>query len=235
MAYLGRRLARWQSVGEDDAVGSPLRNLFVDGPNSVAAKARARRWRWVAESFPDLGQMNVIDLGGTATAWMRAPIKPAGVHVINLAHDDQELPSWLRTEVGDACDLPKRILGGDYDLVFSNAVIEHVGGYARRQAFADAVHSLAGRFWVQTPYRYFPVEPHVLFPFYQFLPLNVRARINRRWPLVHTKSPDWSAALQDALEIELIGRAEMALLFPTARMRAERVAGLTKSLIAIKA
>lgn len=187
------------------------------------------------ESFPGLDQMNVIDLGGTATAWLRAPVRPASVHVINLAHEDQELPDWLRTEVGDACDLPKRILGSDYDLVFSNAVIEHVGGFARRRAFADAVHTLAGKYWVQTPYRYFPVEPHVLFPFYQFLPVTTRARINRFWPLVHTKSPDREAALHDALEIELIGRAEMALLFPSARMKAERVAGITKSLIAIRA
>ncbi|GAA0952542.1 class I SAM-dependent methyltransferase [Nonomuraea longicatena] len=216
-------------------MGSPLRQLFVDGPNSVAAKARARRWHWVAQTFPDLTRMHVIDLGGTASAWLRAPIRPASVHVVNLAHDDEDLPDWLRTEVGDACELPKRILGSDYDLVFSNAVIEHVGGFARRRAFADAVHTLAGRYWVQTPYRYFPVEPHVLFPFYQFLPLNVRARINRVWPLVHTNSPDWTAALHDALDIELIGRAEMRLLFPTATMRAEKVAGLTKSLIAIKA
>jgi hypothetical protein len=201
----------------------------------MAAKARARRWQWVVGSFPDLERMNVVDLGGTATAWLRAPVRPAAVHVINLEHaDDDNLPGWLRTEAGDACDLPKHVLAGDYDLVFSNAVIEHVGGHLRRQAFADSVHALAGRHWVQTPYRYFPIEPHVLFPFYQFMPVNVRARISRTWPLVHTKSADHEAALRDALETELIGRAEMSLLFPTSHLRAERIAGMVKSLIAVK-
>lgn len=202
----------------------------------MAAKARARRWQWVVRIFPDLERMNVVDLGGTATAWLRAPVRPAAVHVINLEHnDDENLPGWLRTETGDACDLPKHVLAGDYDLVFSNAVIEHVGGHARRRAFADSVHALAGRHWVQTPYRYFPIEPHVLFPFYQFMPVNVRARISRTWPLVHTRSADHEAALRDALETELIGRAEMSLLFPTSQLRAERIAGMVKSLIAVKA
>ncbi|MEU0571006.1 class I SAM-dependent methyltransferase [Nonomuraea sp. NPDC005983] len=186
-------------------------------------------------SFPDLPRMDVIDLGGRATAWLRAPVRPASVHVINLEHDDEDLPGWLRTEVGDACELPKHVLAGRYDLVFSNAVIEHVGGYLRRRAFADSVHALAERHWVQTPYRYFPIEPHVLFPFYQFLPVSMRARISRTWPLVHTKSANQEAALRDALEVELIGRAEMSLLFPSSQLRAERVAGLVKSLIAVKA
>ena len=41
------------------------------------------------------------------------------------------------------------------------------------------MRELAQLHWVQTPYRYFPVEPHFLFPGFQFLPLTVRAVLMR--------------------------------------------------------
>ena len=66
--------------------------------------------------------------------------------------------------VGDACDPPPSLMREHFDLVFSNSVIEHVGGHSRRERFADAVRSLGTHFWVQTPYRYFPIEPHFLSP-----------------------------------------------------------------------
>ncbi len=43
--------------------------------------------------------------------------------------------------------------------------------------------------WVQTPYRYFPIEPHWIFPGFQFLPLSARTEISRRWPLGNPPFP----------------------------------------------
>ncbi|MBA2897970.1 SAM-dependent methyltransferase [Nonomuraea soli] len=202
----------------------------------MAGKARLRRWSWMQAAFPELDKMRVIDLGGTPSFWLRAPVQPEHVKVVNLAEAaENDIPSWISTDVADACDLPKEIAGEHYDLVVSNAVLEHVGGHARRAAFAEAVHTLADRHWVQTPYRYFPVEPHVLFPLYQFLPVHVRAGIIRRWPLVHTNAASREQALRDVFEVELIGVAEMSFLFPSSIIKKERMAGLPKSLIAIKA
>jgi hypothetical protein len=211
-----------------------LRSRFVDAPDSLGAKARARRWGWFSESFPDISQLNVIDLGGTAGAWMRAPVRPAHVHIVNLEQPPADLPPWVRAEVADACDLPPSILGTKYDLVFSNAVIEHVGGHHRRQLFADAIHALAERHWVQTPYRYFPVEPHFLFPGFQFLPLTVRTAVLRRWPLVHTPTSEREAARRIAMEVELLSVTEMRHYFPSSQIRFERLGGLVKSVIAVK-
>lgn len=213
---------------------STLRNRFVDAPDSLGAKARARRWQWFADQFPELAEMRVIDLGGTAGAWLRAPVRPAHVHIVNLEEPPAGLPSWLRAEVADACDLPARIGKSRYDLVFSNAVIEHVGGHHRRQRFGEVVRELADRHWVQTPYRYFPVEPHFLFPGFQFLPLAVRTGILRRWPLVHTPSSDRNSARMTAMEVELLSVTEMRHYFPQSRIRFERLAGLVKSVIAVR-
>lgn len=180
--------------------------------------------------------MSVIDLGGTAESWLRAPVRPAQVQVVNLEPEPEpsELPAWLRADQGDACDLPATILSGSYDLVFSNSVIEHVGGHAQRMRFAEAVHKLSSRHWVQTPYRYFPVEPHWLFPGFQFLPLSARARVAHRWPLAHSPSASRQDGLAEAMTVELLSRAEMAYYFPHAELKPERILGVVKSLIAVR-
>lgn len=211
-----------------------IRNRFVDAPGSLGHRMRLRRWEWFREAFPAIESMSVIDLGGTTEAWLRAPVRPAEVHVVNLEPAPSDAPLWIRADQADACDLPSHIRNSDYDVVFSNSVIEHVGGHSQRMRFAEAVHKLAARHWVQTPYRYFPIEPHWLFPGFQFLPLAVRAEISHRWPLAHTPSQDWEEGLRAAMSVELLGRAAMASYFPDSTLRTERVAGLVKSLIAIK-
>jgi hypothetical protein len=203
-----------------------LRNAIVDGPASIGERMRARRWDWFRTEFPDLESMSVIDLGGTADAWLRAPVRPASVHVVNLEPEPSEPPaSWIRADTADACELPGHITAGSYDLVFSNSVLEHVGGHAQRLRFADSVHKLASLHWVQTPYRYFPLE---------FLPVAARAEVSRRWPLAHTKAPTLREGMEAVLWVELVSRSEMAYLFRDSTIRAEHMLGLPKSLIAIK-
>jgi hypothetical protein len=212
-----------------------VRNRIVDAPGSLGQRRRARRWDWLHETFPEIRSMSVIDLGGTVESWLRAPVRPALVHVVNLEPTPAQTDaSWIQAEQADACDLPSRIGGGSYDLVYSNSVIEHVGGHAQRMRFAENVHKLAERHWIQTPYRYFPIEPHWLFPGFQFLPLYARAEISRRWPLVHTPSQSREQSLSAAMSVELVSRTEMAFYFPDSTLRSERLAGLVKSLIATK-
>ena len=176
--------------------------------------------------------MSVIDLGGTVESWLRAPVRPASVHVVNLEPETVDVCPWIRADQADACNLPVYIRKGDYDIVL-NSVIEHVGGYAQRMRFADAVHELAERHWVQTPYRYFPVEPHWLFPGFQFLPLTVRGELSRdagRWfTLSHEAERKDSEPLWRLSYLAVL----MKLLFPHSIIRLERVFGTVKSLIAI--
>lgn len=213
-----------------------VRRNVIEKPDSFAERCRARRWEWFGSTFPQLGDMSVIDLGGTVQSWLRAPVRPGRVHLVNLQDSFTDtLPDWMSRDYGDACELPESILSGSYDVVFSNSVIEHVGGHERRQRFADAVHRLADRHWIQAPYRYFPLEPHFLFPGFQYLPLATRMHILRHWPLVTNTPADRRAAVLTALKVELPSRTEMKFYFPDSLIRAERVAGLAKSLIAIKA
>lgn len=215
-------------------VSQSIRERVVDRNESWGGRRRARRWEWLVRVFPDLAQMSVIDLGGDAGTWTRSPLHPKHVHVVNIDTPPAEVPGWITVDTGDACALPERIGSGSYDLVFSNSVIEHVGGHERRLRFAESVHRLAPAHWVQTPYRYFPVEPHWIAPGMQFLPVRARAVVARRWPLAHVRSADLRDALTGVLWTELLDRSQMRYYFPDSALLSERLAGLTKSLIAVK-
>jgi hypothetical protein len=210
-----------------------LRTLLVDSPDALAEQFRARRWETLHRAFPDLENMTVADLGGTVDSWVRAPVRPQHVTVLGF-EPEGEAPSWIDTRYADACDLGTDLRNLRVDLVYSNAVLEHVGGAVPRQRFADTVHRLSERHWVQTPYRYFPLEPHWLFPGCQFLPVSTRVAISRRWPFVHTPCSDFDTELDAVLSVELVGLTEFRHLFPASVLHRERVAGLTKSLVAVQ-
>lgn len=218
-------------------VAARLRRRLVDSPVSIGARMRQRRWELVDSLFPDLSQLSVVDLGGTVEAWRRAPVRPARVTVLNLLEPGESDEDWLVPVTGDACRARDVLAAAgartSFDLAFSNSLLEHVGGHSQRVALAHEIHALAPRHWVQTPYRYFPVEPHWLFPGLQFLPMAARARLAASWPLAHTRPATAADALSEVQWTELVGAAEMRSYFPTSRIHHERVAGLTKSLIAI--
>jgi hypothetical protein len=143
---------------------------------------------------------------------------------------------WMEVVAGDACDPPRALRGERFDLVFSNSVIEHVGGHARRRQFAAAVHELAPAHWIQTPNRWFPVEPHWVCPGFQFLPPPAQAAVMRRWPVGNYCARSWTReeALRLVLGTELLSPAQMRFYFPRSELVRERFAGLAKSLIAVR-
>lgn len=208
------------------------RLLDTDDPKSFSARARARRWTELLRCFPELSELRVLDLGGLPEFWRTAPVRPARVVTVNLTDADAPEP-WLRHVVGDAC-APVAPRGERFDLVVSNSLLEHVGGHERRRRLAEVVHAAADRHWVQTPNRYFPVEPHWACPGLQFLPVPLRAAVVRRWPLGHARITDRVAATEAVLATELVSACELRLLFPGSRLWRERVAGLTKSLVAVR-
>jgi hypothetical protein len=211
-------------------VGSFLTD--ADRPGSLAHRARAGRWEQFANHFPDVDQMRVLDLGGTASSWLHAPTLPRELTILNLVHPSSD--GSARLVSGDACDPPRELAGERFDLVFSNSVIDQVGGHQRRGAFAEQVHTLAPAHWVQTAYRYFPLDPYFLFPGFASLPVAARRAILCRWPVTIQFTREPMKAIEHVLRVELLSRTELRYYFPTSEIMAERMAGLTKSLIAVR-
>jgi hypothetical protein len=177
--------------------------------------------------------MRVLDLGGTVSFWVNAPVRPASLVLLNL-NDDPRDEAWINSVVGDVCTPPAEIRRDKFDLVFSNSVIEHVGGHVRRLQMADVINEAGDRYWIQTPYRYFPIEPHWIFPGFQFLPTNLQASIGARWPLTWCGRVPYEVALKHALEVELLNETQLRYYLPDSTILRERMVGLTKSLIATR-
>jgi hypothetical protein len=214
--------------------GLSIRERVVGGGDSWSSRRRAQRQAWFLAAFPALAEMTVLDLGGDPSTWLRGSVRPRRVDIVNIEKLEQPDADWIRVDNGDACALPPQIAANRYDLVFSNSVLEHVGGHERRVRFAESVHTMAPAHWVQTPYRYFPVEPHWVAPGMQYLPVRARAAFARRWPLAHVKSANLHDALDGVLWTELVDRTQMRYYFPDSRIISERILGLTKSLIAVQ-
>lgn len=138
------------------------RRKLVEGPGSLGTRFRARRWQLFVSLFPELRDMHVIDLGGRPDTWRWAGQPARRVTIVNLEPITHVPEPWIDTVQGDACELPKEVADASWDLVYSNSLLEHVGGHYRRMQLAENIEQLASRHWVQTPYRYFPVEPHWL-------------------------------------------------------------------------
>jgi hypothetical protein len=126
------------------------------------------------------------------------------------------------------------VSGETFDLVLSNSLIEHLGGHHQRVRFAEVTRSIAPHYAVQTPYRYFPVEPHWVFPGLQFLPLSARVWLAPRWPLGHTHGWPAKEAQDEVMSTELLSLTDMHSYFPDAHVVWERFMGLPKSLTLIR-
>lgn len=216
------------------AVDGRVRSLLVNTDTSIAGRMRRRRWDIVRANFPDLPDMNVLDLGGTREWWARSPVLPKHVTIVNLEIDEGAAAPWLTSLAGDACRADSLLAGQSFDLVFSNSLIEHVGGHSARLALSHVIRSLAPRYFVQTPYRYFPVEPHWVFPAMQFLPVSARRFIAPKWPLGHTRGWATDQAFEQVLYTELIGATEMRAYFPDGHLIWERFLGAPKSMVVIR-
>lgn len=209
------------------------RTVGVYDRGSIGAAARGRRWRLFEATFPTVSEMRVLDVGGDARSWMLSGVRPAHLTILNVGSVPDAPEPWMTGIQGDACDPPEGLVG--FDLVFSNSVIEHVGGHLRREAYASLIKWAAPRYWVQTPYRYFPIEPHFLVPGLQYLPYALQARVISRWPLGNYAGlTDRKQALDRAMAIELLSKTEFRSYFPDAEILTERFGPLVKSLMAVR-
>jgi ubiquinone/menaquinone biosynthesis C-methylase UbiE len=105
----------------------------------------------------------LLDVGGTPgfkAEFQRLYDSFATVVRVNLRVDRSMSPRKVLWVAGDGRALPFK--SHSFDWVFSNAVIEHVGGLDRQELFASESRRVARKgYFVATPNRRFPIEPHL--------------------------------------------------------------------------
>ena len=198
----------------------------------IMRRFRAARMRQFAAMCHVRPDSRVLDVGGTPFNWELSPVRPQ-VTLLNVEDPNYDLPSDMRFVRGDGCAL--QFGTGEFDIVYSNSVIEHVSTLERQRQFADECARVGRSYYVQTPNRYFPLEPHLVTPFVHWLPRAWQRPLIRNgtvWGLV--RRPD-AAATAWYDDVRLLTASELRQLFPGATIVAEHFMGLTKSLIAIRA
>ena len=199
-------------------------------PTSASAGFRRRRFQAFVDRLAVRPGDRILDVGGDEALWLETPYRN-GVTVTNIA--PAPAGAHLPYVQADACDLAAAFDTSSFDVVFSNSVVEHVGDFERQRRFAAEVRRVGRRYWVQTPYLHFPIEAHMLFPFFQYLPRSGQRWLGARWKYSHFARGGQD--VEDELRrLRLLDRRELRQLFPDGELFSERVLGLTKSLVAYR-
>jgi hypothetical protein len=203
-------------------------------PQSLASRLRQKRFSVFLRLVSSLSHpIRILDVGGTQQFWEGMGFgEQEGVTVtlLNVYDQTTSLPNFSSVR-GDARAMIFE--DGTFDIVFSNSVIEHVGELDDQRKMAKEVQRVGKRYFIQTPNKYFPIEPHFLFPFFQFLPTTTKIWLLRHFDLGwHVKTEDFAKAREQVEGVKLLSKREFGEMFPKAIILAEKFCGLTKSFTA---
>jgi hypothetical protein len=152
----------------------------------------------------------LLDVGGGAgfnAQYQRLHIFFRSVTIVNLYPPDSVMLPGMRWVLGDGCKLP--FTDRSFDWVFSNAVLEHVGSWERQVAIANEIRRVARRgYFIATPNRNFPIDPHTFLPFYHFLPEPYQRRVVRFAP----------GHLRKYEPLDMLSSKQLLQLFPEAKV-----------------
>ncbi len=197
--------------------------------DSISLRSRERKLRLFLEELRPSPTTTVLDVGadelgfgegdgcGTLNFFEERYPWPERITALGL-HDGAGFRSrypQIPYVQGDACALPFE--DGAFDIVFSNAVIEHVGDRERQRVFAAEAIRVGRRAFITTPNRRFPVEVHTRLPLVHWLPDAISHPVYR------------ATGKEIGPEVELLTRGSFAALFP-GRVR---IVSLGLSLVAI--
>lgn len=202
----------------------------------LATKFRRNRFVFFKSLIAPLPRpLHLLDVGGTQEFWETMDCLEEDLKIVVYNTKPMEIThANFSNMVGDARNM-KEFQEEEFDIVFSNSAIEHVGTFEQQRQMAEEVQRVGKKYYVQTPNRYFPIEPHFLIPFFQFLPLGLRVFL-----VTHFKNP-WGFRFKNKENatryvgaIRLLTERELKDLFPNAKIYKEKFLGITKSFTVYK-
>jgi SAM-dependent methyltransferase len=206
----------------------PLRRFATER----ALRARRRmfeRFRSVVATGP---ATSVLDVGVTPDEeladsnfferWYPYPERITATSIEDAGFLETRYPG-LRFVRTDGASLP--FGAAEFDVAFSSAVLEHVGGPDAQRAFIAEICRVSRECYLTTPNRWFPLELHTFIPFVHWLP--------RRWHrgLLRAIGRGFWA---DPANLHLVGARELVGLFPpglTVTLHRHRTAGWCSNLV----
>ena len=208
---------------------------------AISTYFRNRRFGFFRQFFDQISSggtqpVKILDIGGTEDYWKSMGFElnnKTEIVLLNLYEKEVSHPGFKSIK-GDACNL-EGIADKSFDLVFSNSVIEHLFTQENQIKMANEIQRVGKNYFIQTPNKYFPIEPHWVFPFFQFLPFGLQVFLTQHFNLGHiTKTGDKEKAIEQVREVSLLSKKEFHSMFSGAKIFLEQFFGFTKSFIVYK-
>ena len=155
--------------------------------DSVSVRSRKQKLQAFLETFAPTSATTVLDVGFNDHEYVPGE---------NFLEKHYPWP-WRLTALGidEPVECPQRypdvtfvhydgsvfpFEDGQFDIAYSNAVVEHVGAHDRQRLFLSELLRVSRAVWMTTPSRGFPVDTHTLIPLAHWLPQQRRDAIYRR-------------------------------------------------------
>jgi len=160
--------------------------------------------------------MAILDLGGGRGDFMarirdRVQARFVVADIFDNSASVQENYQFEFVRIPEDGSLP--FADKEFDIVFCNSVIEHVTlpkdqiglrkiyqpewakqAVQRQKRFADEIRRIGKSYFVQTPHKHFPIEPHTWLPLVNWLDYNQATavvRLANRWWVKECEYVDW--------------------------------------------
>jgi len=198
---------------------------------TLSHKSRTKKFELLQTVFRARPGDRVLDIGASGEVFLRYTLEdvyPYPQRIVAGGNEFQQVVSARRYypqpryAVFDGCALP--FPDQSFDLVFSNAVIEHVLGPGQQERFAREVRRVGKSWFVTTPNFWYPFESHYHLPLIQFLPRDAQRQYNR---LLGSHIP--RGTVQD---LALLSAGRLRALFPSAHIEKVRVTIWPETLVA---
>jgi SAM-dependent methyltransferase len=182
--------------------------------DAISLRSRTRKLRLLLDELQPTAETTLLDVGadelgfgegdGCGTLNFLEELYPWPGRITALGLQDgvgfRSRYPHISYVQGDACALP--FADGAFDIVFSNAVIEHVGDRVRQRLFVSEALRVGRRVFLATPNRRFPIEVHTRLPLVHWLPDGVAHSAYRL------------ARKSFAIDVHLLSRRSLESLFP---------------------
>ena len=194
-------------------------------------KSREQKHRLFVEMLRPTPQMRILNVGASGTSIglpeqlesfyeHRSRIVGGGISFPDVQDYRDSFPG-VQAVVFDGCALP--FADRSFEIVYSNAVLEHLPGENWLERFASEVQRVGKGWFVTTPNFWYPIDPHYHLPFVQWLPEAAqRSLVTRlgKTPYDH---------------LHLLSKRQLRKLFPVGEVVGCRVTFYPETLIAYRA
>lgn len=197
---------------------------------------RRRRIKQLRNLLPQIDNedYSILDIGGTFGWW---ELVNPGSRAITIGNMDRREALKKQSDHMHFVEIDGRALpfqGQQFDLAFSNSVIEHVGTLDDQRLFANEMRRVGRSIYMQTPNRLFPIEPHLIAPIVHWLPKRIQRRIIRWVTIWGWIARPTQAQIDEFLRTtRLLTIHEIRMLFPECVVLHERWLWMTKSFVVI--